>query len=497
MLLSWFDARQASETGLSLADEYTFLAAPGSRGGRRPRKGDPQQGDSLKEFLRRVERQTHAIPLNFYKKAKLANAFRWRLVEKGIESSVAAKVTHTLVMHLSMNRLAEAGMAKASAAPPPEATARDVAILLNEGIQHAENQAYEKALASFDACLKLEPRNARALNDMGAALCKLGRYNDGEQYFRRAIEADPRLADGHCNLGGMLFGRGQPQAAESCLRRALKLDPNHVDARATLGSTFLSRGRVGEAKLHFERALKIAPSQRMASLGMARIAAAEGQFDKAEEILKGILEVEPDMSSALAAIPALRKMTLSDSSWLKQAEAVAAKEPSPFEEADLRFALGKYYNDVADYPRAFENYSRANSVLRATAAQPYDPEVHTRFVDDLIRVYSKEALQSARASAAKDGPAASTKPVFVVGMPRSGTSLVEQIIASHPAAAGAGELDFWIRAVHEHEAAIRTAFLPASLRNDWAKSYLKTLERHGPNALRVVDKARSTPTIWA
>src|SRR5262249_31514947 len=172
-----------------------------------------------------------------------------------------------------------------------------------------------------------------------------------------------------------------------------------------------------------------------------------------------------------------------DSAWGKRAEQVAASGLEPFDEAALRFAMGKYYDDVGDFPSAFRSYQRANELHRLSATR-YNKETHARYVDDLMHAYTREALASARA-----GMSDSERPVLVVGMPRSGTSLVEQIIASHPDAHGAGELEFWTGVVHKRETAVRQVLPDAPARQRLAREYLRVLEGHAATALRVVDKA--------
>jgi hypothetical protein len=175
-------------------------------------------------------------------------------------------------------------------------------------------------------------------------------------------------------------------------------------------------------------------------------------------------------------------MTPSDRDWLKGAEETAASALAPVEEANIRCAIGKYYDDVGDFPRAFRSYQRGNA-LRKMAAETYDRDAHTQQVDDLIRVCTSEAL------GARAGASNSERPVFVVGMMRSGTSLVEQIIASHPAAKGAGELQFWHEAVRKHAATLRHELPSEPLRRKLAAAYLRDLASHSADALRVVDKA--------
>ena len=106
-------------------------------------------------------------------------------------------------------------------------------------------------------------------------------------------------------------------------------------------------------------------------------------------------------------------------------------------------------DDVGDFERAFPSFKRANEILK-TAAEPYDRKVRAAAAADLVKAHSRDAI--ARAA---EGGSDSMLPVFVVGMPRSGTSLIEQIIASHPSARGAGELDFWSVLMRKHETEVR------------------------------------------
>jgi tetratricopeptide (TPR) repeat protein len=188
------------------------------------------------------------------------------------------------------------------------------------------------------------------------------------------------------------------------------------------------------------------------------------------------------MPAAWAALARLRKMTSADRDWLKGAEQSAASGLAPLDEADLRYAIGKYYDDTDDFGRAFHCYQRANE-LNKTAAEPYDRDAWTRTVDDLIRIYTREALARVH-----QGSADSERPVFVVGMPRSGTSLVEQIIASHPSAKGAGELDFWAQAFRRHDTALRRELPGEALTRKLASGYLRTLDAYPADVRRVVDK---------
>ena len=233
--------------------------------------------------------------------------------------------------------------------------------------------------------------------------------------------------------------RSEFGAAETSLRRALKLKPSYTDARINLGLTLTLAGRLRDAKACFAKALKSGPHNVHALHGMAQIAQLEGRFGEAESVFKRITELDPTMPKAWAGLAGTRKMTNADGEWLKRAQEIAAGVVDPFEEANLRFAMGKFCDDVNEFAQAFQNFKRGNELLK-TAAEDYDRKQRSQLIDQLIRVYSRESISNVGVAGSS-----SAKPVFVVGMPRSGTSLAEQIIASHPAAYGAGELQFWDR----------------------------------------------------
>jgi tetratricopeptide (TPR) repeat protein len=277
--------------------------------------------------------------------------------------------------------------------------------------------------------------------------------------------------------------RGQLLEAQNSLRRALRSKPTDLSHRCNLGLTLVNLGRLQDARAQFEKVLKVAPRHAEALVGVGLVARAEGRFDEAEAMFNRALQVNPKLPVAWSALVGIRKMTSSDGAWLERAEEIAADGITPVEQATVRFAIGKYYDDVGQFDRAFKSYKRANELLK-TLADKYRPDVATRFGDDLIRVYTRGSLAKAAS-----GASTSMKPVFVVGMMRSGTSLVEQIIASHPAATGAGELAFWNEVVHKHDALIRQELLGEPLRKELAEGYLRTLARHSGGALRVIDKA--------
>jgi tetratricopeptide (TPR) repeat protein len=482
MMLKWFNAREATEAGTGLADQFASrVASDITERGKGVAKTDPNK--ALQELLERADSEVRSLNLNLYKKAKFANSFKWRLLENGVEKALAEEVTQRLVLHLSANKPSSALLEDSDAKPPDRPHSNNAKSLFGQANKCIEQGAYVEAINLYEDLIRIDPRHAAALNNLGAALCKLGRYKEAEGYFRRAIKVEPDFSDPYSNIGNAFLVTGQYAEAEGFLRRALKLNPRFVEARVNLGLTLAFLSRLRDAKAHFEKVLKLEPRNSDALFGMALVAKTEGSFDLADGLLIRALQVNPNMPNALAAQVGMRKMTSLDGAWLEHAEEVAASGIAPVNESELRFAIGKYCDDVGDFKRAFQNYERANDLLKPIA-EPYDRDARKRYVDMMIQVHTPEFI------ARRDGSAStSMKPVFVVGMPRSGTSLTEQIIASHPSAKAAGELPFWSLAVYEHEAAIRDGSLSESTRTKLAEAYLRVLEAKSGDALRIVDKA--------
>jgi tetratricopeptide (TPR) repeat protein len=480
--LKWFNAREAADLGVALADQFAAAAALATmRNSEGKRKG---HAAALEQLHERADREVLPLELNFYQKARFANSFKWKLIENGVEPGVADGVTQSLIMHLSRGR-AGAPTDRGGTAPQAGGTkdpGKTQALLARaEKAFKAGDNA--QAVELFEEFVSLVPGRADALNALGVALYNLGRYQEAEQRYREAIDFDREHADALVNLAALL--QTNPDAAEPMLRRALKINPKYRGARAMLGLMLLSSGREHEATVAFRKALKVSPRDHVALLGLAHVARVEGRFDEAQSLLKRTLEISPKMPTAWASLNSTRKMTAADSDWFATAEEIAGRGIPPWDKAQLRFAMGKYCDDIQDYERAFANYRLGNELLKSVADR-YERKEHASFADDLIRVHTRESLASIT-----EGGSASAKPIFVVGMPRSGTSLTEQIIASHPAAEGVGEPDYWLKAARAYYDEIRQKVPDLPARKKLAEDYLRLIERRFPDALRIVDK---TPT---
>jgi tetratricopeptide (TPR) repeat protein len=374
----------------------------------------------------------------------------------------------------------------------------------------------DRALASHQRALALKPDYAQAHNNEGTVLRALGRMEDAVTSFRRAVAEDPTFIIAHFNLGDALFHSRQFRDSLVSFRRVIERKPDHAPAHHGAGMACLSLGHYEDALQCFRRAtalkpdfaeahnntgvvlrqlghridavescrlaLKINPRLVAALTFMAQLKADEGDFAAARSHLEHALSIDPELPEAWAALANWRKMTSDDAAWLTQVRRLLAKPLTPRQEIPLRFALGKYLDDTGDFDAAFAAYRQANA-LTQRHAPPYDSTALRRSTDQLIHDQDRAWLERAR-----NGANPSTRPIFIVGMPRSGTTLAEQILASHPAVYGASELSFWNDAARVHDIPGKDPQAIAHTLRDLADAYLETLDRKSATARKVTDK---------
>jgi len=352
----------------------------------------------------------------------------------------------------------------------------------NLGLSLAGLGRLEEAIRSYRQALVLNPNYVEALNNLGKLLPEVGGRHEAVALFRKAIDLDPRRAESHCNLGNVQFEFRRSEEAESCYRRALALEPRHAMAHAGLGAALRMQRRGSEAEASCRAALAVDPKCVPALSLLGELRADRGQFSEAEALFQQAIAIDPGFPFAFYSLAMNRKMTGEDTAWLKGTEALLATPLPLRHEISLRYALGKYFDDIRQYDAAFSSYRQANELVKRYRVN-YDRAKLTERVDRVINQFTAASI--CQYQSAGDN---SERPVFIVGMPRSGTSLTEQILASHPAVFGAGELPFWQTAFAAYEAAELEGRAGSSLIPGMAREYLGRLTALSGDAQRVVDK---------
>ncbi len=341
----------------------------------------------------------------------------------------------------------------------------------------------DDAIDCYRKAISLKPDYAEAHSNLGNTFVDRCRLDDAIACYRKAIALKPDLAEAHNNLGNVLRNQGNLEEAIVSCRRALAFRPNYAAAYNIIGNAYRDQGNQDAATESFNQSLLLKPENNIdAHIGLGgvcldsgRLAAAQSHFDQA-------LAITPNHPIALAALSSLRKMTSDDLPWAEKAQHLLGGSLRPQEEMALCYALGKYNDDTCQYESAFDYYAQANH-LKHQLAGPFDREGFKRFIDATISIYTPEAVGQRNT-----GTSASRRPLFIVGMPRSGTSLTEQIIASHPDVFGAGELRFWAQQANAHLPTMPFWHRDISLLQGFAAQYEAELQHHSATAWRVVDK---------
>ncbi len=377
------------------------------------------------------------------------------------------------------------------AARPVEAIAplREAALLQPSDpiIQHDLGLAYleigrvPEAIAAFQRAVSSNPRYADAYFRMGIALEKLGDRGSAIVAYDRATELQPSLTEAWFRAGALVYTMGHPDEAVGCFRRAAASGPKTRLGRLGAARALLTEERDVEAERVLRRTLVLDPTDAMAHDLLGNLLAESGRFDEARDCFTRATTLAPLMAGSYYDLVRCRPVTSADADLVARMEA-ALSTPGLELEPRMRvhLALGKAADDLGEYDRAMQHFDAADA-LRPNSAS-FNSAAFDAEVNRLLEGFSP----GVRERAPELGSADAT-PILIIGMPRSGTTLVEQIISSHREVRAGGELNFWNeRGAAWHQAGRaepEVAFLRVA-----AADYLRVLRAIGPKATRVTDK---------
>jgi tetratricopeptide (TPR) repeat protein len=299
----------------------------------------------------------------------------------------------------------------------------------------------DAAAAHCQRAVALNPSMFEAHNNLGNIFRRQGKLDQAVAHYRQAIALAPNFADAHYNLGGVLNQQGQLDEAAAQYERALALNPNLFQAHNNLATVLRKQGKIEQAVAESERAVALQPAAADMHKTLANTLRQQGDFERALAAYQQALALSPDHADAHFNRAILKKFRADDPD-LAALEALAAQPDrlSAREMIYVHFALGKALEDVGDYPRAFEQFLLGNGLKRR------EVEFSSAAAEQMFRLIAHTfdaGLLDRQAAAGDPSPV----PIFVLGMPRSGSTLVEQILASHPQVQAAGEMNNLSRAV--------------------------------------------------
>ncbi len=354
--------------------------------------------------------------------------------------------------------------------------------------RHAEAEAHLRV-----AALRM-PADAALQNALGVAQESQGRFADAEASYRAALAARPGSAEAHANLGNCLRRLGRPDEAQAHYRRAIELEPGFAVARYNLGVLLQDRGDYDEAATQYTQALAHRADYVEALNNLGRCLRNLGRVGEARAAFERALELRPDQIEVHCNL-AQFKTYKPDDPHVDQLLAQRHRLPSLTEQGRVRywFTVGKMLEDVGRHDESFAAYAEGNRIKHALT--PWDEAQHRDLDRRIVATFTRERMARHAVPETAEGPV----PVFIVGMPRSGTSLLEQVLATLPGVHGAGEITVLAEtlqsAASDGDGDADSFRFPETLagRSDDAlrrlgRRYVERIRALAPQASHVVDK---------
>lgn len=357
----------------------------------------------------------------------------------------------------------------------------------NASIQHdlglacLEVGRISEAIAALQEATAIDPQYADAHFRLGIALEKQGNIAGAIVAYDRATELLPSLSEAWFRAGALVYTLGHRDEAIGCFRRASATGGNTAFGRLGKARALLTEDRNEEAELVLRKTLARDPGNATAHDLLGNLLSEFGRFEEARRNFERAVEIAPLLAGSYYELVRCRPATSRDDGLLQRMkDSLETPGLEPSQRLRIHLAIGKVAEDLGDYGLAMEHFDAADAVRRNLT--PFDSAAFAREVDRLIARSTPELIAKAQVLGNPD-----PRPILIVGMPRSGTTLVEQIVSMHPDVEAGGELNFW----NERGAAWHSAGVAANQKlflTKAAEDYLGVLHAIAPKAARVTDK---------
>jgi len=305
---------------------------------------------------------------------------------------------------------------------------------LNIGSIYRALEDYEKAINFYKTAITLEPKFTEAYNNLGNTLGDIGKYEEAVSILSTGVQIDPNNSEIHNNLANIFKNQGKLTAAIKSYERAIDLNPNRADFFSNLGSSLRENHKFEKAIRCYNKAIELDDNFGDAKYNKAVALLNMNLREEAKDLLHDVLERSPRLFEAYRTLTLIEKISLDSPIFSKIKELLGSEKINNEEMSQLYFALAKIYEDADRIHDSFEHLCKGNSLRKETFG--YDIVKHRLLVDNLKKAQSR--LDGNWLP--KGTNFEKTIPIFIIGMPRSGTTLVEQIISNHSRVHGAGEL---------------------------------------------------------
>ncbi len=358
--------------------------------------------------------------------------------------------------------------------------------MMNEAIEHHKSGRREDAERLYRSVLQQVPDQPDALNLLGVLAVDGGRKEMAVELIGRALARRPNDPNIQNNMGNALFLQRRYDEAAELFEQAIVERENFTEALFNLAKTIRMQGELAEARHYYERVLELKPAHPASKAGIAHTYEDEGQMDRAEAGYLEVIKLFPDRAHGYRGLSHVRKWKGDEPEIKAMIDFFENENTNPAERISVAYSLGKIHDDLKDYDKAFEYYKFAND----NSGVQHDHQAVVRHYDEIMKVYTKEFFDE---NFGHGHP--TNKPIFIVGMPRSGTTLTEQIFAAHSDVHGAGELEYMARTMRHGQMMAGQPGAVSAYKNlskeAWrilGHFYLKLAQQKNPVASRIVDK---------
>jgi tetratricopeptide (TPR) repeat protein len=348
---------------------------------------------------------------------------------------------------------------------------------LMEIVEPFQRGALDQALSKARELDRLFPDFPITQNLTGLILKEMNRFEDALVPLRAAVAQRPDYAEAQNNLGIVLGDLGRFKEAAMHYLAAIDQKPDYPEALNNLGCLMMDLGRNSDALTLFDRAINLMPEYADAVCNKGDLFMHMGDRDAATECFRRTLEVDPTFATAHQSLAECRHYATGDVHMSNMETLLAQGITKDDDKMRLHFALGKAYDDIGAYDQAFQHFDAANRTL--LAAKPYNVEKNRRLFARIKAIFDQSVPELSV-------PQATRQPVFILGMPRSGTSLTEQLLASHSEVYGAGELGLLTSVVQSTDALYRP--MSEALLREVRAGYLGGLADAETDASVITDK---------
>lgn len=343
-----------------------------------------------------------------------------------------------------------------------------------------------EALEPMQRAATLAPGDAEAHSNLGTAFASLERFEEATAAYRQAIAINPSLAEVHCKLGAALRALGQPEEAEAAYRSAIALNPEHAEAHVNMGNALREQERLDEAEAAYRQAIALRPGYPKAHHNLGTVLVEMGRPEDAASAYRTAIAGDPGLAGGYRNLGLLTRYSGDDPRIPRMEQLYRQRQLPESDHIHVCFALGKACEDLDRIDDAFAYYAEGNRLRKRQLGYSLDRD---RPLFAAIQRAFPQAMRPPPPSANPGEP----RPIFIVGMPRSGTTLVEQILSSHSQVFGAGELEAM-------NLALRAEFIPdgqgrfnhdAEAIARIRRSYRTALARVAPDTPVMTDKMPS------